>query len=76
MSEESEQISPRGEGLRRIYFFVLALLGLGTWFLGLQMLTAIVLDFSIGDAVWGSTQPAQLSATLSTLLVGLPDGNY
>ena len=71
--------STRGEttlrraSLRRMYFYVLALLGLGATFAGLQLLLAFNVDSLIGaGAINSDFLQNQLAAALSTLAVGLP----
>ncbi|HSF81139.1 MAG TPA: DUF5671 domain-containing protein [Anaerolineales bacterium] len=63
----------RRAGLRRLYHYILALLGLGAVFIGLYMLLAFILDLTLGEApVWGSALRNNLAAALATLLAGLP----
>lgn len=63
----------RRAGLRRLYYYVLALFGLAAAFAGLQMLLAFILDNVLNAGALG--QPVlrdQLAVALSTLAVGLP----
>lgn len=69
----SEQAMPRRASLRRLYYYTLALFGLGAVFIGLQTLLSFILDLVLGEtAVWGEAMRRMLSASLSTLVVGLP----
>ena len=64
---------PRRAGLRRLYFYLLALLGLGATFIGLQLILSFVLDLALSPSILGG--PAlrdQLAISVSTLAVGLP----
>jgi len=63
----------RRAGLRRLYHYVLALLGLGALFVGLHLLLAYILDLGLSQAtVWGGALRSNLAASLATLSVGLP----
>jgi hypothetical protein len=59
--------------LRRLYYYVLAALGLGATFIGLDLLLGFILDlaFSVQGA-WGSALREQISAALAALIVGVP----
>ena len=64
---------PRRAGLRRLYYYILALLGLGATFMGLQLILSFVLDLALSPSLLGG--PAlrdQLAISVSTLAVGLP----
>jgi len=63
----------RRAGLRRLYHYVLALLGLGALFIGLHMLLSYTLDLGLSQTtVWGAALRNNLAASLATLAVGLP----
>jgi hypothetical protein len=64
--------APRRAGLRRLYSYVLAAIGLGAAFTGLALLLAFVVDAALGRVGWGSALRSQLAAALATLAVGLP----
>jgi hypothetical protein len=65
--------SPRRASLRRIYFYILAFLGLAATFLGLNLLFSFLIDTTIGTlSAGGASSRERLSAALATLLVGLP----
>jgi hypothetical protein len=65
--------SPRRASLRRFYFYILAAVGLGATFIGLRMLLAFILDFSLDEKViWEGALREELAAALATLLVALP----
>jgi hypothetical protein len=64
---------PGRAGLRRLYYYTLALLGLGGVFLGLFLLLSYLVETLLsGLVVWGDTLPSSLAAGLAALLVGLP----
>ncbi len=63
----------RAAGLRRLYLYVLAVLGLGTTFIGLQLLLSFLVDLSASrTVVWGSGLRDNLASALSALAVGAP----
>ncbi len=65
--------SPRRASLRRFYFYILAAVGLGATFIGLRMLLAFILDFTLDEKViWDGVLRDELAAALATLLVALP----
>lgn len=65
--------TPRRSALRRLYYYVLALLGLVATFVGLHALLSFLVDALMSDVVaWGDTLRVRLSMALATLLVGLP----
>jgi hypothetical protein len=65
--------APRRAGMRRLYRYILSVLGLGAAFTGLQMLVFLVLDLAIDPGVvWGQYVQSRLADTLATLLVGIP----
>ncbi len=64
--------APRRAGMRRLYSYILSVIGLGAAFIGLGMLLAFVVDASIGKIVWANVLRPRLAAALSTLFVGLP----
>ena len=69
--EESSDV-PRRAGMRRFYSYILSAIGLGATFIGLAMLLTFVVDAAIGQIVWADALRPRLSASLATLLVGLP----
>lgn len=65
--------APRRAGLKRFYFYILALVGLVATFIGLSMLLSFVIDSLAGSAaLWGDTLRPRLAAAIATLLVSLP----
>jgi hypothetical protein len=62
----------RRAGLRRLYNYPLALLGLGAAFIGTTTLLTYVIDTSLSSLQIAGTFTSRLAAGLSTLLVGLP----
>lgn len=65
--------APRRQGLRRLYYYILAFFGLGATFIGLEQLLSYLIDFAFGQSiVWGNTLRDNLAAALAALLVGLP----
>jgi hypothetical protein len=60
-------------GLRRVYYYVLALLGLGTTFIGLQNLLSFLLTQAINPSAIGlNVLRTLLAGALAALAVGLP----
>lgn len=69
----SESAERYAAALRRLYLYVLALLGLGAMFLGLHQLLAFIVDFSLSEgAVLGQALRDNLAAALSELIVATP----
>jgi hypothetical protein len=64
--------SPRRAGLRRLYYYILSFVGLVATFLGLNTLLSYIIDTLLQTHTWTDALRARLSATLSTLAVGLP----
>jgi len=64
---------PGRAGLRRLYYYTLALLGLGAVFLGLYLLLRYLVDLLLsGQVVWGEALPNALAGGLAGLLAGMP----
>jgi hypothetical protein len=64
---------PQRAGLRRTYFYVLALLGLGTTFIGLQNLLSFLLTLAMTPTAIGlNVIRLSLAGALAALAVGLP----
>jgi len=75
-SEDEQALQQEGQrraGLRRLYFYVLSLLGLVAAFAGLQLLFASLFDLLFGGSTLGSA-PArnQLAAAIAALVIGIP----
>ncbi len=70
MSESPD--APRRAGLRRLYYYVLSLIGLGASFTGLAMLLSFVIDAAFGNLLWGDALRPRLAASLATLFASLP----
>jgi len=65
--------SPRRNSLRRIYYYMLALLGLGVTFAGLQVSLSVLLNVLIGKTFIGNELlRTRLSSGLANFIVGLP----
>jgi hypothetical protein len=65
--------APRRAGLRRLYYYILALFGLGATFIGTQLLLYYLIDIAFSQSVvWGNTLRNNLAAAIAALLVGLP----
>lgn len=63
----------RRAGLRRLYFYTLAFLGLLAMFIGLQFLLGGLLDLAFGKLTLGLfALRNQLAAAIAALMVGLP----
>jgi hypothetical protein len=68
--EKDQQLRAR---LRRLYFYVLAFLGLLAAFIGLQLVLTNLLELALGGITLGvSAQRSQLASAIAALLVGLP----
>lgn len=64
--------TPRRAGLRRLYYYILAFMGLIASFLGLNTLLSFIFDSLLQETVWGDTLRSRLSGALSTMVVGIP----
>ncbi len=63
----------RRAGLKRFYFYILALIGLAATVAGLALLFSFIIETLVSSgSIWGETLRGRLSAALATLLVGLP----
>ncbi len=62
----------RRAGARRLYFYVLALIGLTATFIGVSLLLSFILDLGLARRIWGEALRSNLAAALATLLAGLP----
>ena len=70
--ERPAQRAARRAGLRRLYFYVLALMGLGATFVGLNLLLEYGLNAAMQADVTGDSLRRGLAAALATLAAGLP----
>ncbi|MBT3187775.1 MAG: hypothetical protein HN736_13450 [Anaerolineae bacterium] len=64
--------APRRAALRRLYYYILSLIGLVATFVGISMLLSFVIDMSFESNILGSNLKIRLADSLATLLVGLP----
>jgi len=62
----------RRAGLRRLYYYVLSLIGLAAAFTGLAQLVSVILDQLLGGILWGETLISRTSVAIATLAAGLP----
>lgn len=62
----------RRAGANRLYFYVLALVGLAASFIGVSMLVSFALDMAFDQATWLGSLRSDLAASLATLFAGLP----
>lgn len=62
----------RQAGIRRLYTYVLALIGLAASFIGISMLVSFILDLGLSRQIWGDSLRSNLAASLATLFAGLP----
>ncbi|MCG2784940.1 MAG: DUF5671 domain-containing protein [Anaerolineae bacterium] len=70
---ESNEEPNRRAGIKRLYFYVIAPIGLAATVTGLALLLSFLIDsLLLPGAVWGDSLRPRLSGALSTLLVGLP----
>lgn len=68
-----EETLKRGSLFRKLYYYILATLGLGATFIGLQMLFAFLIDLGLEtSAMWEEYLRDRLTGTISTLAVGVP----
>jgi len=59
-------------GKKRLYSYILSVLGLGASVVGLALTFSFVIDLSTARAIWGDVLRSRLSVALATLVVGLP----
>ncbi len=64
--------APRRAGMRRLYYYILSLIGLGATFIGLSLLLSFVVDAAVGSLLWADTLRPRLAISLATILVSLP----
>jgi len=64
--------TPQRSGLRRIYYYILSIIGLVTLFFGLHSLLSFIIDTILQTAAWGDTLRERLALSIATLTVGLP----
>jgi hypothetical protein len=62
----------RRAGLRRLYAYILSLIGLVATFIGVYLLLSFVIDAALGQGLWGETLRSRLCAALATVFAGLP----
>ena len=64
---------PSRAGKKRIYFYILALIGLSAAFFGTAMILSYIIDLLTGAAYLSDGNSSEkISAALSTLIIGLP----
>jgi hypothetical protein len=64
---------PRRAGLKRLYYYILALIGLVASFTGLALLFSFIVEALLGaNAILGDVLRNRLAGAISTLLAGLP----
>ncbi len=63
---------PRRAGMKRLYFYILSLIGLGATLIGLNMVASFMIDWGMTSQIWGNALAGRLSAAIATLLAGLP----
>ena len=64
--------APRQAGMRRLYFYILSLVGLVATFIGIGSLLAFVIHSLLGAYSWTDILRENLAGSLATLLVSLP----
>jgi uncharacterized membrane protein len=62
----------RRAGLRRLYAYILSLIGLVAMFIGVYLLLSFVIDTALGQGLWGETLRSRLCTALATVSAGLP----
>ncbi len=69
----ADELPKRGALFRKLYYYILAAMGLIATFLGLQMLFAFLIDLLMESvSQWDVYLRERLTASLSSLAVGLP----
>ncbi len=63
---------PRRYGFRRLYYYIHALAGLVTAFIGAALLVSFLIDVVVDRQIWGVDLRERVSAAIATLAVGLP----
>ena len=70
---QSDDQAPRRAGKKRVYFYILSLIGFWTSFVGVALLVSLVVDVVTGTNFVGSDViRARLAAAIATIVVGLP----
>jgi hypothetical protein len=69
---ETAPDAPRRSGLKRVYLYILSLIGLVATFVGLALLLSFIINVLTGNALWGDVLRSRLSGAIATLLAGLP----
>jgi hypothetical protein len=64
--------TPRRAGMKRLYYYILSLIGLVAAFIGLALLVSVVIDQVTTSTLWGTTLRSRIAAAISTLVAGLP----
>jgi hypothetical protein len=74
LSKDMAQVTeaPRQAGMRRLYFYILSLVGLVATFIGIGSLLAFFIHSLLGAYSWTGLLRGNLSGALATLLVSLP----
>jgi hypothetical protein len=62
----------RRAALRRVYLYILALIGVVATFIGLTFLFSFIISILTSNALWGDALRPRLSGAIATLLAGLP----
>ncbi|MBN1303352.1 MAG: hypothetical protein JXA13_02880 [Anaerolineales bacterium] len=70
---DSEPDLTHQDGMRRLYRYLLAVIGLGATLTGIIFLVSFFIDFLVAtDILWGDKLRSRLAGSLATLLVGMP----
>lgn len=64
--------APRRAGLRRLYFYILSLIGLSAAFIGIASLLSFIIDSTFSSNVWVGNLNERLAGSLATLIIGFP----
>ena len=70
--EEAGRVQEKGQSSQRIYYYLMAILGLGTTAVGLSNLFGILIDTGASLAVSNGWWQNQLAVALALLFVGVP----
>jgi len=69
---ETAPDAQRRAAMKRVYFYILSLIGLVATFVGLALLVSFIIDILTAHALWGDSLRSRLSGSVATLLAGLP----
>ena len=70
----SEENIPRRSGLKRVYFYILSVIGLATTITGMLLLFNLIIDqlINVSDVIKSDYIMKQLAGAIAVIIVGLP----